>query len=140
MTAKEYLRQLKRADEQLKSLIEARNEMERARTFMKSPQFGGTRVQTSPSGDPPWFPDLEKWDKATAKIDAKWDKVCELKQEVVDKINGLQDARHIKLLRLRYVMYMSLDDIADEMGYTGDYIRKLHGRALDAFARRWGFK
>lgn len=133
MTAKEYLRQIRRMDRQLELLFKERTELEKAQIFMRSPSLDGSRVQTSPSGDPPWMNYLTKWDELTIRIGEQWDRLIEQKNIIANKIMSLPDERHIKLLELRYIDYKSFEEIAVEMGYSFDYVLKLHGRALVAF-------
>ena len=133
MTAKQYLRQLGRIDKQLDNLIKERAELERAQTYLRSPQIEGDRVQTSPSGDPPWLGYLIKWEELTAKISDKWDDLIRKRYKIIDQINSLSDARYIKLLSLRYVEFKSLEEIAVEMGYTFGHVLRLHGQALVEF-------
>lgn len=139
MTAKEYLRQLRRVDRQLELLFKERTELERAQTYMRSPQAEGDRVQTSPSGDPPWMGYLIKWEELTAKIGKEWDTLIDLKHIITDQIKHLPDERHIKLLGMRYVDYKSFEQIAVEMGYSFEYTLKLHGRALMAFTEMYKY-
>lgn len=138
MTAKEYLRQIRRIDQHIDSLIREREDLEKAQTFLRSPQIEGDRVQTSPSGDPPFMGYLLKWDKLTQQIGEEWDKLIELKHEAISRINNLKDSRHIDLLMRRYVRYESFEQIAVDMGYSFDYILKIHGRALERFAEIMG--
>ena len=44
MTAKEYLRQIRRINQHLDSLIREREDLEKAQTFLRSPQIEGDRV------------------------------------------------------------------------------------------------
>lgn len=93
MTAKEYLRQIRRLDRQLELLFEKRTELEKAQIFMRSPRLDGSRVQTSPSGDPPWMNYLTKWDELTIRIGEQWDRLIEQKNIIADKIMSLPDER-----------------------------------------------
>lgn len=136
MTAKEYLRQLRRLDRQLELLFREREELERAQTFLRSPQIEGDRVQTSPSGDPPWMGYLIKWEEMTNRIGEKWNELIEQKKVIVSQINDLTDSRYIDLLTKRYVEYKSFEKIAVEMNYTYDHVRRLHGWALQAFKQK----
>lgn len=133
MTAKEYLRQLRKIDRQLELLFKEREELEKAQTFMRSPQMDGDRVQTSPSGDPPWMGYLIKWEEMTARIGEKWDELIELKQTIIDQIGMLSDTRYIDILGKRYVEFKSFEMIAVEMGYSFEYTLRIHWEALKAF-------
>ncbi len=133
MTAKEYLRQLRRIDRQLELLFKEREELERAQTYLRSPQIDGDRVQTSPSGDPPWMGYLIKWEEMSNRIGKKWDELIKKKETIIDQIGTLSDSRHIDILGKRYVEFKSFEVIAVEMGYSFEYTLRIHWEALKAF-------
>lgn len=133
MTAKEYLRQLRRIDRQLELLFKEREELERAQTYLRSPQIDGERVQTSPSGDPPWMGYLIKWEEMSNRIGEKWDELIKKKATIIDQIGKLSDSRHIDILGKRYVEFKSFEMIAVEMGYSFEYTLRIHWEALKAF-------
>lgn len=133
MTAKEYLRQLRKIDRQLELLFREREELEKAQTFMRSPQIDGDRVQTSPSGDPPWMGYLIKWEEMTNRIGEKWDELIDKKQLIISQINLLSDTRYMDILMKRYVEFKRFGKIAREMHYSESRILHLHGEALGVF-------
>lgn len=133
MTAKEYLRQIRRIDVHIDHLLKERDELERAQTFLRSPQIDGDRVQTSPSGDPPWMGYIIKWEELTNQIGEEWDRLIEKRQTIVAQINTLTDARYSNLLYKRYVENKRWGRIAREMNYSVDRILHLHGEALGVF-------
>ena len=133
MTAKEYLWKIQRLDSELETLISERNELEKAQTFLRSPQVDGDRVQTSPSGDPPWMGYIIKWDELTNRIGEKWDELIEERQKVIKLIYSLEDSRHIEILYKKYVEHKRFTRIAREIHYSVDRIWHLHGEALVAF-------
>lgn len=135
MTAKEYLLQIRKIDRQLKALLRERKELDIARTYMQSPQIVGDRVQTSPSGDPPWMKYLIKWGELTEKIGERWDELICTKKDIEDQINTLDDDRYIDVLTKRYIELKSFEKISVEMHYEYGYTRKIHKRALDAFSQ-----
>ena len=53
------------------------------------------------------------------------------------QISAMDNSTYAKILLLRYVEEKKLDEIADELNYTYQYIRLMHGRALDAFRERY---
>ena len=135
MTAKEYLRQIRRLDRQLENLLRERNELERAQTYLRSPQIDGDRVQTSPSGDPPWMGYLIKWEELTMKIGEEWDRLIEKRHTTIKLIYSLEDSRLTEILYKRYVEFKRFDRIARELHYSPGYVLHLHGEALNAFQR-----
>ena len=44
---------------------------------------------------------------------------------------------HIKLLYLKYVKAQKLEQIADEMNYTYQYVREMHRAALKEFSQTY---
>ena len=140
MTAKEYLRQLRRIDRQLELLFKEREELERAQTYLRSPQIDGDRVQTSPSGDPPWMGYLIKWEEMTNRIGEEWDRLIEKRQTIVAQLSTLTDSRYSDLLYKRYVENKRWARIAREMHYSVDRILHLHGEALGVFQQYLAYK
>lgn len=57
------------------------------------------------------------------------------KDHITDEIHNLEDANFIKILYERYVKCKNLGEIAKEMGYTYQYIREMHGKALESFKK-----
>ena len=110
-----------------------RNELEKAQTFLRSPQIDGDRVQTSPSGDPPWMGYLIKWEELTMQIGEEWDRLIEKRHTTIKLIYSLEDSRLTEILYKRYVEFKRFDRIAREMHYSIDRIWHLHGEALTAF-------
>lgn len=127
---KAYLRQIRRIDIRLADIIRERDELVKAQTYMKSPQTEGDRVQTSPSGDPPWMAYLLKWEELINKMGEVWDELVEKKQEILGQIHRLEDSRYIDILIKRYVMFKSFEQIAVDMNYSYEHTLRLHGRAL----------
>ncbi len=53
-------------------------------------------------------------------------------REIIDKI---EKPEHRSMLRLRYFAGLRLDAIAEQLHYSPQYVKHLHGRALEAFGR-----
>ena len=53
-----------------------------------------------------------------------------VRPEIVQAIYGVTDIRYKLILELRYLMYLSWDDIIVQTGYCRSYVYELHGRAL----------
>ena len=60
------------------------------------------------------------------------DHLVDLKREVMATISKVQDANALMLLELRYLSFMSWDEIACEMHYTSRWVHILHSKALSA--------
>lgn len=58
------------------------------------------------------------------------DKLIEEKQKVIKVIEELHSTAHYKILHLRYIQYMELNDIAEYLDKDYSAITTAHGRAL----------
>ena len=135
MKAKEYLKQIEKLD---KCIDQKQIECDSLRLLAESNgsiQYG-ERVQTSPQGDT-----LEKkvlkYVQMEQEINDMVDRFVDLKHKIIDEIQGLSEVKHIDVLFKKYVQYKSLEQIAVEMNYTYQYVRELHGHALQDFERTY---
>lgn len=131
MTAKEYLLKLKRLERKIEWYSE---ESERIRMVLlpKGITYDKDKVQTSVT---------DKVSEDIAKlidIDNKYMKLIgiyhEMRSLIVTQIYGLTNQTHIDVLIKIYLDDKPLEIIADEMGYTYDWIRHLHIKALEDFS------
>ena len=135
MTAKEHLQQVK-----LKGVVIAnlQREKENIRQLMYTigGGVGGERVQTNRNNDK--FGTLYgRMDEKERQIDEKLLELIEFKLKVSGEINGLNDARYINLLHMRYIDSRSWDEIAVDMEYSTRHVLKLHKKALAAFEQKY---
>jgi len=56
---------------------------------------------------------------------------------IFDQVQGIADDRYRQLLFLRFIEGKDLLHISEEMSYSEQYIRRLHGKALEAFTQRY---
>lgn len=57
------------------------------------------------------------------------------RNEIIDEIVSLPNPVHVQFLILRYVSFMSLKDISEQMNYSYERIRHLHAEALESFKK-----
>lgn len=134
MTAKQYLRQVRKAQLQIQRLNE---EIEERRTAIQStaaPIFGD-RVQTSPS---------DHFAAAMAQlIDLDMRRAEEmldyliLKDKISAQVRSIEPELYQTVLYKRYINAKSLRKIAEEEGYSYDWICHVHGDALLAFSKKF---
>ena len=72
------------------------------------------------------------------EIDRTIDDYYERKDRILAKINALSDARYRLLLSWYYVQTerLTLEEVADKMGYHHQSLRRLHVLALDAYQKK----
>lgn len=59
------------------------------------------------------------------------------RRKAADEIMRLENEKHAALLYSRYMEFKSFQAIADKMGYSYGYIRRVHKEALDAFSDKY---
>ena len=72
------------------------------------------------------------------EIDRTIDEYYERKDRILAKINALSDVRYRLLLSWYYVQTerLTLEEVADKMGYHHQSLRRLHVLALDAYQKK----
>ncbi len=61
--------------------------------------------------------------------------LCKQKQELIQVIESVENPTYRKLLRLRYLECKTIEQIADEMFYSCEWVKRLHKRALNDIRR-----
>lgn len=136
MTAKEYLMQIYRMNRRLTRLKRRRDEIRASMFSIGSPsgQMDADRVQTSLSGDS-MLRAISKLDLLTREIDSEIAELEERKQRILNEIEQLSDERHRTILTDRYVHCWRWEAIAADVKHDLRYVYRLHGDALNAFAK-----
>lgn len=81
---------------------------------------------------------VERLEKAQSQLTAEVKALHEVKYKIISAIQGLSDIRERRVLHLAYIgkvegtkqRPLSLWKVANEMGYSYDRIRHIHGEAL----------
>lgn len=127
MTAKEYLLQIRKNDNQINNkLAEISHLREMAMSITST--LKEDVVQTSGNGDK-LADTIAKIVDLENEINADVDKLVDTKKEVMSVIDTLEEP-FCNLLYKRYLHYMTWEEIAVEMHYTYQWVCELHGRAL----------
>ena len=151
MTAKAYLNQIRILDLKINQKIQERDSLKAMAAGNSSPVLSKDKVQTSGSGDK-MSRTVDKYVDMEIEIDRMIDQFVDLRDKIINQIHGLNDARYIELLYLKYVgrrekdgniHYLRLEEIACVMKksngepYTYQHIRAMHGEALQRFAKSY---
>lgn len=130
MTAKQYLKQAYRLNELINSDLEEVAQLRDFSTSISSPSFDSEPVSGS-------RPQEAKFEKAVlkiidleSKINAEIDSYVNLKAEIRETINQLDDADEKLLLRYRYINFFTWEDIAEKMNVSIRTIHRIHASAL----------
>jgi DNA-directed RNA polymerase specialized sigma subunit len=126
--AKEFLKQPERLDLRIKNkLIEKQQWKDIALGITAN--MDGERVQSS--GAKSKMADaVIKCVDIEAEIDSMIDELIDRKKEVIQAIEQLDSATEYNVLHMRYIQYLSLQDIADHYNKDYGWATTTHGRAL----------
>lgn len=135
MTAKQYLRQLRKLERNILILTEEIEQRRSSLTSTSAP-IAGDKVQTSPGGDR--FADLIA---ALADIELQQETLIgiyhSMRAEMVSQILSLDNDMQVTVLRSRYLLGKSLRIVAQETHYSYERICHIHGEALVAFTKKY---
>lgn len=134
MTAKQYLRQVRKAQLQIQRLTEEIEERRTAITSTAAPILGD-RVQTSPS-DHFAAAMAQLMDLDMRRAEEMLDYLI-LKDKISEQIRSIEPEIHQTVLYKRYINAMSLRKIAEAEGYSYDRICHIHGEALLIFSKKY---
>jgi len=132
MTTKEYLSQAFRLDQRINSKLEQvsslRDLATKATASIHAERVSGTKQRSPMENAIVKLIDLEH------DIDADIDKLVDLKREIIEVINSVEQPEYHLLLELRYLNYKTWEEIAEMMNYSWRNIHYVHGKALRAVA------
>lgn len=132
MKAKEYLGNLRVLKTKLDQKQTQLLELAMTRGNIGSFDYSKERVQTSGNGNQVEN-DAIKLVMLESKIRADIIEFEFEKDKIIREIHSMKNHEHITLLFKRYVEFKRLEEIAVEMNYTYQYVRELHGCALQEF-------
>lgn len=69
------------------------------------------------------------------QINDEIDRLVDQKAEAMNMLNSMKNPVHMTILHRRYFLHHSFEWIATDMKYTYRWVTRLHGRALQDFAK-----
>ena len=131
--AKEYLQKIKLYDARIENGLQELSALEdmvkRITPVLKQDVVSSSGSQDKLGDTVAKIADLR--DQINRDVDA----FVDLKKEAAAKLARVEKAEYYEILHKRYFKYQSLEQIAVSMNYTYRWIRRLHGRALQAFEK-----
>ncbi len=135
MTAREYLKQLKRLDTLIQQKINEQNELQSMSTSIKGVDYSKEKISSNRSTEAPFVNICDKIFQLDQEIQHDIDMYVDQKRKIINQIQQLKNPQHVVVLYKRYVEFKKFKQIAVEMHYTYQYIRLLHGHALKNFEK-----
>lgn len=134
MTAKEYLSQARYLDARINTKIK---QLEALNTLATSVTSVLTGMPHSPNKATSKMADIvDKIVDLQAEINRDIDALVDLKGEMRSKLEMVPAEDYKAILEMRYLCFMSWEQIASNLGLSVPYTYKLHDRALKGFESR----
>lgn len=134
MTTKQYLNQIRILDIRINHRIKQAEEIRQKAFMLSAVDTQKDRVQSSPDGNTS-LRFIDRYVDMMRSIDKLIDKYVDLKDEIITKIDSIEDERYCEILYYRYVDGMLFSEIAEKMNYTVDHVWRLHRYALQEFEK-----
>lgn len=132
MTPKEYLIQYRKALERIRD-IDRRIEQFYSIADVKAQRLKPDVVKSSGGTQDVTSDVAAMIADATAQLDKRRTEAFALLNEIADVIDSVPDATHSRLLFDRYIVRMTWEDTALDIGYDAAHTRgRLHGSALES--------
>lgn len=136
MTAKEYLKEIRKMDVSIDQKQIEYDTLKCSRTYVGGMDYSAERVQTSPDGA--GFTRIsDRLTDLQREIDEEIDRWHDMRHERINQIQQLSKTEYVDILFRRYVRYQSLETIASELGFSYNYTCNLHGEALQEFTEKF---
>ena len=135
MTAKEYLLQIKKQKQNIRKQEEYIQRLRDSLTIAGI-SYDKERIQSCP--------DPDKFAKIFGQIDEEEQRLEDMKTrlintrvKIINQIHQLEDGKHQDVLYLVYVDDKTLKKASQEMCFSYEYVKELHGVALQAFDQKF---
>ncbi len=131
MTTKEYLHQAYRLDQQINSDLEEAKNLREMAGSVSAVRYDTDRVQSTPPSDAPFVKALDKlWD-LEQKVSAELNLLSDLKKQIREVIEAVPDTDERLVLKYRYVLGMTWEQIGNELHADRTTVYRWHGSALN---------
>ena len=133
MTAEEYLSQAYKLNEQIKDKQERIAYLDELMKSLSAIDYSKDKVQTNQQTDASFVNQIAKIDELKGEIEQDLLKLCDLQFEISHAIDSVEDVTFKLFLSKRYLLMKTMEEIAEEMGYSTTYIYKIQNKALETF-------
>lgn len=125
----EYRENIKYIEEKLNDTEEIRSKVEKITTIL-------SLTKTNNSGDSDKFGDaISRLEELKIDCTEKMQELLIKKFNIDEKIEKIEQP-YRNILFYRYARGKNWNDVADELGYTRDYVCELHGEALYLYSKK----
>lgn len=136
MTAKQYLSQIRRMEQQIQQRLVELKKLRIESTYLKGISYDGVRVQSQSTG----FPGAERIADKELEVLRLIDQMQSLRHTIIMQIQSLSDDEdgllYSSILFERYVNHLDFAEIACNIRRSYTHTIRLHGEALKMFSKK----
>ena len=129
MTTKEYLSQAYRLDDEINTKLESLERLKSIAEKMTSVNSGMPHGASDPHSKEDVLIKIADMD---AEITADIDRLVDMRRDITQTINGIDDQTYRIILYKRYINHDRWEKIAVDMNFDIRWVQILHGRAISA--------
>ena len=136
MTVVEYLEQIEKIDDSIKSLEEHLKELRDEYVGIQAIRYDREKVDSTPGNtfEEKMIKYLTVTEELQAEILDKKADLWKIRNEIEQQIEGLPKRLHIEILRQHYVYHYNFRIVASRLNYSYDRIIHAHRDAIEIFA------
>lgn len=135
-STKEYLSQISRLDRMIKNKLTELSQLKELSCGLSAIPTE-ERVQTTPNHDKIGnaYCKIEEMEE---NLDKLIDEYVDIKNIIIKQIDSIEDETYYDILFSRYIEKKTFEKIASDMHYSFRNTTRLHGKALQAFEKKYG--
>ncbi|MBR6401232.1 MAG: hypothetical protein IKS17_08455 [Firmicutes bacterium] len=133
MTAKFFLNQIRRITMRIKFKQQEIAEMEANIKDLHGTNFDDVKVQQSCTGGAGFEDMVAYTENLRAELNRDLAALAKCRHDIISKLNMLEKERYSRVLFLKYVKLMDYAQIGTVMGYSVNYTREIHSKAIREF-------
>lgn len=135
MTAKEYLKQIRLLDNRIRMKKEQLDELQASIVLLRGIAYDADRVQSSPEDT--MSASIARLVELENKIIRDTTELSVKKNKIIGEIQQLDDVQLEKLLHMRYIQFLTFENIADEMNIDIRWVYYMHKKSLKTFQKKF---
>lgn len=136
MTTKEYLSQISRLDRMIENKLTELSQLKDLSQGLSAISYE-EKVHTTPNFDRigTTYCKIEAMEE---NIDKLIDEYVDKRDKIIEQIDNMEDETYYDILFSRYIEKKTFEKIATDMHYSFRNTTRLHGKALQAFEKKYG--
>lgn len=130
MTVQEYLNQGYRMMDLIKSNEQEITELNELAKSISAPNLSGMPFSATKNTEPQYAKCIQKINDLENKIKEETLSFLDVKENIRQAINSVEDKDEYLLLKLKYIHFLTWEQIAEKMSFSLTQVHRIHSKAL----------